>query len=139
MVKVDTCQEIYEGFKNYPGNWEECIQKLVEKPAGFSYIICSTVIPAEFHVVLSLRIRCVAKLSGCGAFNRFRQFLYQSKNPILLVNCASAVFIPWDFRYYSFRQLFCAVKVYKWLSNPNIDVKYFYDRFKTIIHKNSTI
>ena len=77
------CQGMHEGFENDPGNRQECIQKLVEKSAGCTYIMCSTVIPMECHVVLSPCIRCVAKLSGCGAFYRLQQSLYQSKNLIL--------------------------------------------------------
>ena len=64
------CQGMYEGFENDPGNRQECIQKLVEKSAGSAYILRSTVIPMECHVVLSPCIRRVAKLSGCGAFYR---------------------------------------------------------------------
>ena len=52
---------------------------MVEKSAGSAYIMCSTVIPMECRVVLSPCIRCVAKLSGCGAFYRLQQSLYQSK------------------------------------------------------------
>jgi hypothetical protein len=70
MSGMGSYQGMHEGSENDPGNRQECIQKLVEKPAGFAYIICSTVIPMECHVVLSLRARCVAKLSGCGAFYR---------------------------------------------------------------------
>ena len=77
------CQGMHEGFENDPGNRQECLQKLVEKSAGCTYIMCSTVIPMEWHVVPSPCIRCVAKLSGCGAFYRLQQSLYQSKNLIL--------------------------------------------------------
>ena len=77
------CQGMHEGFENDPGNRQECIQKLVEKSAGSAYIMRSTVIPMECHVVLSPCIRCVAKLSGCGAFYRLQQSLYQPKNLIL--------------------------------------------------------
>ena len=37
----------------------------------------------ECHVVLGPCVRCVAKLSGCGAFYRLQQSLYQPKNLIL--------------------------------------------------------
>ncbi|MBT6727706.1 MAG: hypothetical protein HOA75_13290 [Deltaproteobacteria bacterium] len=84
---------MHEGFENDPGNRQECIQKLVEKSAGSAYIMRSTVIPMECHVVLSPCIRCVAKLSGCGAFYRLQQSLYQSKNLILPTASAAAVFI----------------------------------------------
>ena len=93
------CQGMHEGFENDPGNRQECIQKLVEKSAGSAYIICSTVIPMECHVVPSPCIRCVAKLSGCGAFYRLQQSLYQSKN-LILPTASAAVFILWDFRCY---------------------------------------
>ena len=77
------CQGMHEGFENDPGNRQECIQKLVEKSAGCTYTMCSTVTPVECHVVLSPCIRCVAKLSGCGAFYHLQPSLYQSKNLIL--------------------------------------------------------
>jgi len=77
------CQGMHEGFENDPGNRQECIQKLVEKSAGSTYIMRSTAIPVECHVVPSPCIRCVAKLSGCGAFYRLQQSLYQPKNLIL--------------------------------------------------------
>ena len=87
------CQGMHEGFENDPGNRQECIQKLVEKSAGSAYAMRSTVILMECHVVPSPCIRRVAKLSGCGAFYRLQQSLYQSKNLILPTASAAAVFI----------------------------------------------
>ena len=70
------CQGMYESSKNYPGNRQECVEKLVEKSAGSTYIMCSTVILMECRIVLGPCIRCVAELSGRGAFYRPQQSLY---------------------------------------------------------------
>ena len=81
MIKVDTCQEIYEGFKNYLGNWQGCVQKLVEKPAGLAYITHSTVTFIGCHVVQGPCVRCVAKLSGRRASCHLQQSSCQFKIP----------------------------------------------------------
>ena len=126
------CHGMHEGFENDPGNRQECIQKLVEKSAGSAYIMRSTVIPMECHVVPSPRIRCVAKLSGCGAFYRLQQSLYQSKNLILSTarenRCLYLVRFPMLLT--QTRNLLSDNAVL--LPNWNIRVKCFYDKAKKI-------
>ena len=93
MSGMGTLPRDAEGFENDLGNRQECPQKLVEKSAGSAYVMCPTVTLIECHVVLGPCIRCVAKLSGCGAFYRLQQSLYQSKNLIFLDGSLAAVFI----------------------------------------------
>ena len=123
------CQGMHEGFENDPGNRQECIQKLVEKSAGYAYIIRSTVIPMECHVVPSPCIRCVAKLSGCGAFYRLHLVpIQKSHSP----NCQRCCL-------YLVRFLMLLTQTSNLLSdnavlltNWNVSVKCFYDKAKRI-------
>ena len=120
---------MYESSEQLSRQPTRVYRKLVEKSAGSAYVMRSTVILMECHVVLGPGIRCVAKLSGCEGFNVLNNPCTQSKSLILqLVVLLLSLSCEISDANNSDKQF--ALRQCRLVTKKNILVKRFYDKAK---------